>query len=288
MEREAMILITGATGQLGYDVKRECERLNLPFLAVGSKDLDITSKQDVHAYFNQHSIDTVIHCAAYTAVDLAEEEKEQCFRVNVQGTENLLNEARNHHSSFVYISTDYVFDGSKQGLYEVSDAIHPLGVYAHSKAEGERIVASYAKHFIVRISWVFGLNGKNFVKTMLRLAQSRTEVGVVSDQIGSPTYTKDAAQLIVEMSQSDRYGTYHVTNEGITSWADFASYIFKSAGLKTTVKKIETKDYPTKAVRPMNSGLSKQALDRQGFKHLPTWQDAVDRYIIELREHGEL
>lgn len=284
-----MILITGGFGQLGTDLALECQKRSIEYVQVGYNEFDITDEQQVNHYFSEHAVDTIIHCAAYTAVDLAEDEHDLCYRINVDGTHNLVKVAKENGIKFLYVSTDYVFDGEKSSPYEVLDQPNPSGVYGKSKYEGEVWVQSLlSDYFIVRISWVFGLNGKNFVKTMLRLAQDRKEVAVVSDQFGSPTYTKDAAERMIDIALSNYYGVYHLTNEGYTTWAEFASFIFKCSGLVTQVKPILSKDYPTKAKRPMNSKLSKQSLDDHGFKRLATWQDATERFIVELKKSGEL
>lgn len=284
----SMILITGGNGQLGYDVIKVCQEQGLEYSAPTSLQLNLMDKESINRYFQQQTIESVIHCAAYTAVDLAEDEKEKCYAINVVGTKDLMLAAQTQGAKFLLVSTDYVFDGTKDLPYEIEDKLNPIGVYAHSKALAEEIVGSYAKTFIVRISWVFGIHGKNFVKTMLRIGKDKEMVSVVSDQWGSPTYSVDAAKVIVDMIQTDKYGIYHVTNEGYTHWANFAQKIFEKAHYQTKVKEILTIDYPTKAKRPLNSRLSKNALTKNGFNLLPSWEDAIDRYIVELKNAGEL
>lgn len=284
-----MILITGAKGQLGYDIVKECTLKGLSFMATDSQDLDITDEHAVQNFFLAYPIKAVIHCAAYTAVDAAEDQRELCFKVNVEGTKNLAIECAKRDIKLLFVSTDYVFDGQKEGFYETTDHVNPIGIYAQSKAEGEKIVTQRVRqHFVVRISWVFGLNGKNFVKTMLRIGKDKDSVNVVADQFGSPTYTYDVAKTMVDIIESEKYGVYHATNEGECSWAQFAETIYDLAGYTTQVNFIKTSDYPTKAQRPNNSKLSKQSLLDSGFKPLPHWKDALKRYIIELKEHGEI
>lgn len=284
-----MILITGANGQLGHDLAIECEKRGLAYVKADSQDMDITDASAVRDYFSVHPFKSVLHCAAYTAVDAAEDEVEKCRAVNVEGTRNLAMQCIEKDIKFLYVSTDYVFDGTKEGFYETFDDAHPKGVYGQSKYDGERVVQDLLKKFfIVRISWVFGLNGKNFVKTMLRIGKDKPSVNVVADQYGSPTYTRDVARLMVEMIQTEKYGIYHATNEKDCSWAQFAQAIFEKAGYRTKVNFIPSSEYPTKAKRPMNSKMSKSALDLAGFSRLPDWQDALDRYLAELKENGEL
>lgn len=229
--------------------------------------------------------DAIIHCAAYTAVDKAEDDEENCWNVNVEGTKNIANAARNINAKLMYISTDYVFDGRGQMAFKEDAVPKPVGYYGFTKYEGEKIVEQIVdKWFIVRISWVFGLNGKNFVKTMLKLAEKRSELNVVGDQVGSPTYTFDLAKLLIDMIQTDKYGIYHASNEGFCNWGEFAQEIFKQANKEVQINSITTEEYPTRAVRPKNSRMSKQKLLDSGFEPLPKWQDAVERYIKEISE----
>lgn len=277
------ILVTGFTGQLGYDVVNLGQHLGFEMIGIGSSDLDITIEADVFQYVKQVKPDAIIHSAAYTAVDKAEDDKEKCWAVNVEGTRNLAKAAKEVNAKFMYISTDYVFDGNGDTPFNEVDQTNPVGYYGITKNEGETIVQQILEHwFIVRISWVFGLNGNNFVKTMLRLAETRDELNVVGDQIGSPTYTKDLAKLLIKMVQTEKYGIYHATNEGFCSWAEFAEEIFRAAGKQVTVHSIKTEEYPTRAIRPKNSRLSKQKLVENGFSPLPKWQDAVREYVEEL------
>ena len=279
--------ITGVNGQLGYDVKRELlERGYTDILAPTRVDLDITNEDAVKKMIREYRPSVIFHCAAYTAVDKAEEEQEKCYQVNVLGTKYLTEAAKEVGAKIIYISTDYVFDGTKEGLYQVEDKVNPVNYYGKTKYLGENFVREYDNHIIVRISWVFGINGKNFIRTMLNLAESHKELNVVCDQIGSPTYTKDLAGLLVNMFLSNVKGLYHVTNEGYCSWYEFAEFIFKESRKKVKVHPILTKDYKTIAKRPLNSKLSKESLDDIGMKRLPEWQDAVKRYICELKKEG--
>lgn len=282
--------ITGSKGQLGYDLKRELEkRGEHDILSVDYENLDITNRQAVLKLITDHNPDVVFHCAAWTQVDNAEDEekKDLCFDVNVNGTKYVAEACEAIEGKLVYISTDYVFDGTKEGLYEIGDRPNPLSVYGKTKYLGELEAQKAKKHFIVRASWVFGINGHNFIKTMLKLSETKNELKIIGDQIGGPTYTVDLARLLVDMIQTEKYGVYHGTNEGFCSWAEFAEYIFKTNEKNVKVNYIPTSEYPTKATRPLNSKLSKQSLTDAGFKLLPTWQEAVDRYNIELRSKGE-
>jgi dTDP-4-dehydrorhamnose reductase len=286
MESSVMkILVTGYTGQLGYDVVNQGLQQGFNMVGIGSQDLDITNKETVYQYFNKVKPDAIIHCAAFTAVDTAEEDKDACQLVNVDGTKNLAEVAKEINAKFMYISTDYVFNGEGEKPFKETDEPSPIGQYGRSKLDGEQVVKQLLDNwFIVRISWVFGINGNNFVKTMLRLAETRKELNVVGDQFGSPTYTSDLAKLLIEMIKTDKYGIYHASNEGFCSWADFAQEIFRQANIGVKVNSILTEEYPTRAVRPKNSRMSKQKLLDNGFNPLPKWQDAVDRYLKELKQ----
>ncbi|NFG41557.1 dTDP-4-dehydrorhamnose reductase [Clostridium botulinum] len=279
-----MILVTGVNGQLGYDVVKELNKRNIECLGIDIKDLDITDDKAVNEYILNLKPECVIHCAAYTAVDKAEDEEEICTKVNVYGTENIAKACKEIDAKMVYISTDYVFDGLGDKPFEVDGNINPLSVYGKTKYKGElKVKEILDKYFIVRISWVFGINGNNFIKTMLRLGAEKESLNVVSDQIGSPTYTADLAPLLCDMVISEKYGVYHATNEGTCSWAEFAKEIMKMAGLNCKVNPIPTSEYPTKAVRPFNSRLSKKSLLNNDFELLPMWEDALKRYLTELR-----
>lgn len=277
-------LITGGSGQLGFDVYRELINRGVPYYDIYKpthEQFDITNWLNVLNDTLSFEPDVIFHCAAYTAVDKAENETEAaiCKAVNEYGTQNITDAARRVGAKLIYLSTDYVFDGTKDGEYEIDDETHPLNYYGLTKRNGENIVKAYDKSFIFRISWVFGENGKNFIKTMLKLAETKDEVSVVNDQIGSPTYTEDLAKLLVDAANTDCYGVYHATNEGFMSWADVASKTFEVAGLDTVVNPILTSEYKRAATVPLNSRLSKSSLDAAGFKRLPDANDAIERYV---------
>lgn len=270
------VLVTGAHGQLGHDVIDRLERCGIQHKGVGSKDFDITDKQKTIEVICAYHPDSVIHCAAYTAVDKAESEKELCYTVNVDGTRNVAEACKQIDAKMLNISTDYVFDGKGDKPFEVDSPKAPLSQYGLTKSLGEDAVMDVlSKYFIVRISWVYGVNGGNFVKTMMRLGKEKKELRVIDDQIGSPTYTFDLAKLLVDIVQTDKYGVYHATNEGYCSWREFAQAIINEAGLGCELKSITTREYPTAAVRPLNSRMSKKSLDEAGFERLPGWEEAL-------------
>ena len=282
-------LVTGVKGQLGYDIVKELQRRNeAEILALDVSEMDITNREQVFDVVTEYKPDVIFHCAAWTAVDKAEDEKELCEKVNVVGTKNMTDASLEVGAKIIYMSTDYVFDGKKEGIYEPDDQVNPQSVYGDTKYRGEEEVRRNPKHFITRISWVFGINGKNFIRTMLNLSEKLDSLNVVDDQIGSPTYTVDLAKLLVDMAQSENYGTYHATNEGYCSWAEFAEYIFQTNEKTTKVNHVTTEEYleltgTKQAYRPRNSKMSKEKLLENGFEKLPTWQDAVNRYSEELK-----
>lgn len=277
------VLVTGVTGQLGFDVVRCLKSRGITCLGVSSKDFDITEEEKTAQFLRSYQPDAVIHCSAFTAVDAAEEQENQCTLVNVQGTRNIAKVCRELNCKMVYLSTDYVFSGDEEGDYEIDSATAPESVYGKTKLAGEKEVENLVKkYFIVRISWVYGINGKNFIKTMLRIGKDNESVRVVSDQVGSPTYTRDLALLLCDMIESEKYGIYHATNEGFCSWAEFAEKIFELAGYHTIVERITSEEYHAKAPRPKNSRMSKRSLDQNGFHRLPSWEDALKRYLEEL------
>lgn len=279
------VLVTGAGGQLGYDICKTLEKRGVECCGVTHGMLDITDANDVLQFLVANHPDGVIHCAAYTAVDKAEAEPELARAVNTDGTRNVATACKQINAKLLYISTDYVFPGMGHSFYETDDVKGPLGVYGQTKLDGEAAVRELMdQYFIVRISWVFGKNGNNFVKTMLRLAETHNEINVVCDQMGSPTYTCDLAPLLCDMIETDKYGIYHATNEGICSWADFAVEIFRQAGKTVKVRPVTTAEYGAKARRPLNSRMSKKSLDNAELQRLPTWQDALNRYLKELDE----
>ena len=279
------ILVTGVKGQLGYDVVNEMEKRGLEAVGVDVEEMDITDKAACEKVITESKVDAVIHCAAYTAVDAAEDNVDICMKVNAEGTRNIAEVCKKLDIKMMYISTDYVFDGQGERPWEPDDERAPLNVYGQSKYEGELAVEELLeKFFTVRIAWVFGVNGKNFIKTMLRIGKERGAASVVCDQIGSPTYTYDLARLLVDMIQTDKYGRYHATNEGLCSWYEFACEIFRAAGMdEVKVTPVTTAEYPAaKAKRPMNSRISKEKLSDNGFERLPDWKDAVARYLKEI------
>ena len=278
------ILVTGVKGQLGYDVVNELKKRGHTPIGVDVEEMDITDASAVEKEIKKEPLDAVIHCAAYTAVDAAEDNREICMRVNAEGTRNIARVCRELDLKMVYISTDYVFDGEGERPWEPDDPREPLNVYGESKYQGELAVEEYLeKYFTVRIAWVFGVNGKNFIKTMLRLAESQKEINVVNDQIGSPTYTYDLAVLLADMVETEKYGRYHATNEGLCTWYEFAKEIFRQAGADVKVNPVSSDEFPAKAKRPHNSRMDKSKLVQNGFRPLPTWQDALKRYLEIIR-----
>ena len=274
------VLITGANGQLGFDVSKRLTSLGIVHKGIDIADCDLTNREQTIAVLTAYAPDCVVHCAAYTAVDKAESNREVCFAVNVEGTRNVALACKRLEAKMIYISTDYVFPGEGDMPYEVDDAKGPLSVYGETKYQGELAVQELIdQYYIVRISWAFGLNGNNFVKTMLRLGKEKSEVNVVCDQIGSPTYTEDLAALLCDMLQTEKYGVYHATNEGYCSWYEFAKRIMELAQLPCKVYPVTSAGYPVAAKRPLNSRLSKRALIEAGFMPLPAWQDALERFI---------
>lgn len=280
------VLVTGVRGQLGFDVVNELEKRGHVAAGVDITEMDITDADSVSHVISEEKPDAVIHCAAWTAVDAAEDNEKKVWLVNAKGTENIAKECKKLGCKMMYISTDYVFDGQGEApwLPDCKD-YKPLNVYGKTKLEGELAVSGLLeKYFIVRIAWVFGINGKNFIKNMLNVGKTHDAVRVVNDQIGTPTYTFDLARLLVDMIDTDKYGYYHATNEGgYISWYDFTKEIFRQASYKTKVIPVTTKEYGlSKAARPFNSRLDKSKLVENGFRPLPTWQDALSRYLKEI------
>jgi dTDP-4-dehydrorhamnose reductase len=279
------VLVTGVAGQLGYEVVKALQERHIEAVGVDIADFDLTDREAVLSYIKKANPTCIVHCAAYTAVDKAEDDKEKAYAVNVLGTRHMALAAKQVNAKLMYISTDYVFNGEKKEPYDVDDPKNPLGVYGNTKFQGEGECAQVQKLFIVRLSWVFGKNGNNFVKTMLRLSETKDEISVVYDQIGSPTYTPDAARIICDMIATEKYGVYHVSNEGTCSWHEFASEAMNLAGRKTVIKPITAAEYPSKTKRPQNSCFSKKELDANGFQRLPHWKDALSRYLKEIGAH---
>lgn len=295
------VFVTGVGGQLGFDVMNRLKAKGHEPIGsdiLDSSDfsnyvkLDITDENAVKTVLCNIKPDAVIHCAAWTAVDAAEDEEntEKVFKINAKGTENIAKVCKELDCKMVYISTDYVFDGQGETPWDPDCKDYaPLSVYGKSKLEGEKAVSSILdKYFIVRIAWVFGLNGKNFIKTMLNVGAKYDTVRVVCDQIGTPTYTLDLSKLLVDMVETEKYGYYHATNEGgYISWYDFTCEIFRQAGYNTKVVPVTTEEYGiSKAARPFNSRLDKSKLVKNGFEPLPDWQDALSRYLKEIEKSG--
>lgn len=299
------VFVTGVAGQLGHDVMNDLAARGYEGIGTdiapqysGADDgtsvttmpyvsLDITDRDAVEKTITELKPDVVVHCAAWTAVDLAEDDdkKAKVHAINADGTQNIADACKKIDAKMVYISTDYVFDGQGTRPWEPDDpVVEPLNVYGQSKYEGEVAVEKYApKHYIVRIAWVFGLNGKNFIKTMINLGKTHDTLTVVNDQIGTPTYTYDLARLLVDMLEKEEYGKYHATNEGgYISWYDFAKEIFAQAGMDVKVLPVSSAEYPAKAKRPSNSRMEKKKLDEHGFTRLPDWKDALGRYLKEI------
>lgn len=301
------VFVTGVNGQLGHDVMNELDKRghesicsdlggNYSGIADGSAvvtvpyvQLDITDREAVERVITELKPDAVIHCAAWTAVDMAEDDDngEKVRAVNVSGTQNIVDACKAVDARMLYVSTDYVFDGQGTRPWQPDDKNYaPLNFYGQTKLEGELAVRrSLEKYFIVRIAWAFGLNGKNFIKTMINIGKTHDTVRVVNDQVGTPTYTYDLARLLVDMIETEKYGYYHATNEGgYISWYDFCVEIYKQYGLSTNIIPVSTKEYGlSKAARPFNSRLDKTKLVEAGFKPLPTWQNAVERYLLEAK-----
>jgi len=274
------IFVTGVKGQLGYDVVNELEGRGIETIGVDIEEMDITDSTSTWAVIKEAAPDAVIHCAAYTAVDAAEDNEDICRKVNVEGTQNIAAVCKDLDIPMMYISTDYVFDGQGERPWEPDDKRNPLSVYGQTKYEGELAVQNTLdKYFIVRITWAFGVNGKNFVRTMLRLAETNDKITVVNDQFGAPTYTYDLAVLLADMIVTDKYGIYHATNEGNCSWYEFAREIFREADIDMEVIPVSSNAYNAKAARPVNSRMDKKKLDENGFKRLPEWQNALKRYL---------
>jgi dTDP-4-dehydrorhamnose reductase len=282
------ILVTGYTGQLGHDVVKEGVIRGIDMVGIGSKDLNITDGPSVYEFIQEMKPDAIIHCAAYTAVDKAEEDKVNCWKVNVEGTSHLANAAKEIAAKFMYISTDYVFDGLGKVPFIETDVPNPIGFYGLTKYEGEKVVQSLLNEwFIIRISWVFGMNGINFVKTILELTETRDELYIVGDQVGSPTYTFELSRLLLDIIETEKYGIYHATNEGFCSWVDFANEIFHITNKTIKVNSITSEEYPTSAIRPKNSRMSKQKLIDNGFNPLPSWRESLEHFLNTLKWEGK-
>lgn len=276
------VVVTGAAGQLGQDVVRELAKKNHDAYGADRSQLDITIEADVMSFIHEVKPDVILHCAAYTNVDAAEENEDTAYQINASGTEYLAKAANEVGAKMLYVSTDYVFDGTATEPYEVDQATSPLGAYGRTKLAGEQLLQKHLdQFFIVRTAWVFGVYGNNFVKTMIRLGKERGEVGVVYDQVGSPTYTVDLAKFMVELMETEKYGIYHATNSGVCSWYEFAVEIFKQAGLEVTVNPLTSEQFPRPAKRPNYSVLSKKKIEAEGLTPLRDWKEALAAYLEE-------
>lgn len=275
-----MILVTGAKGLMGSSIIEYLQENKISFVGVDKEEFDITDREQTIHFIRQLRSDCILHCGAYSNVEMAEDELESCMKTNVEGTENIILACKEIDAKLLYFSSDYVFDGEKENPYLPEDEVNPLSVYGRSKAMGEeRIRKLMTKYFIIRTSWLFGKTPPNFLDTMLWLGKTKNSLTVVNDQVGSPTYTKDLTPLLIQLINTEKYGTYHITNEGYCSWAEFAKEIMKAANLSCEIIPILSEDYPSKAKRPKNSRLDKDKLVQNGFKLLPTWQDALNRYL---------
>lgn len=277
-------LITGGHGQLGYDLIKELKKdIKNEIYAPSVEEMDITDQAQVNKIILEYKPDYIFHCAAYTAVDKAEEDRETCYFVNVEGTKNIAMAAHEVDAKLIYISTDYVFNGEGSEPHSIDEVCAPKNLYGYTKYRGEQEVMKYVdKHLIARISWVFGINGKNFIKTMIKLAkEGKKEISVVCDQIGSPTYTVDLVKQLVDLKEE--IGIYHITNEGYCSWLQLAEFVFKEIDADIEVTPVLTRDYKTNAERPLNSKLDKSKLKNK----MPHWKDAVRRFIKEIKGETE-
>ncbi|GAU77775.1 dTDP-4-dehydrorhamnose reductase [Fusibacter sp. 3D3] len=279
------VLVTGASGQLGYDVVRKLNQLGIKNYGASTKDFNITNILETEQFIQNYNPDVVIHCAAYTAVDLAETEKNCCHQINVDGTRNIVNLCKKINAKMLYVSSDYVFDGSGDDPHREDEDTKPINYYGYTKEQGEKVVReTLDNYYIVRTSWVYGKNGNNFVKTMLKLSETKKELNVVSDQIGAPTYTKDLAEFICELIQTKAYGIYHGVNGGYCSWYEFSKSIFKHQKLNIEVNPVLSSEYKTTAKRPFNSRLSTHKTDLLNIYNFPNWEDALVRFLNELKE----
>lgn len=279
------ILVTGSTGQLGSDVVKELLKRGYYTLSPNRSEFNLCSEDSIRNYILNRNCEAIVHCAAYTQVDKAEDEKYLCIKINATATKHIAKCAKILDIPMIYISTDYVFDGTKDGKYTENDETNPINIYGESKLVGEKYVQEILdKYYIVRTSWVFNINGNNFIETMLRLSKTNNKLSIVNDQIGSPTYTKDLSRLLVDMLETNKYGLYHATNEGYCSWYEFANTIFKLSNINIDIKAINSNEYASRAKRPLNSKLSKDKLIEYGFKTLPHWKDALKDYLIRRRD----
>lgn len=275
------VLVTGVNGQLGHDVIKELNLRGHIAIGVDREKIDLTKPTQIKKYMENSNVDATIHCAAYTAVDAAEDNENLCRQINALATRDIAKYCKQMDIPIIYISTDYVFDGTKDGLYNEEDIANPINIYGKTKYEGELYIQNLLeKYYIVRVSWVFGENGNNFIDNMIKLSKNKSVLNIINDQIGSPTYTKDLSELLVDMVESDKYGIYHATNEGFCSWYEFAKEIFNIAKINIDTIPINTSDYEMKANRPLNSKMDKEKIKKNGFKPLRNWKSAVEEYIL--------
>ena len=278
-------LITGGSGKLGSDLIKQLKKEGHTVYVPSHKEMNLLNEKEVISKVLLFKPDVILHSAAYTNVDKAEKNFMNAYETNVIGTRNITMASELCNSKIIYISTDYVFDGKKQGLYEVNDKTNPLNTYGETKLSGEEIIKNNPNHFISRVSWLFGENGNDFVKTMINLSRNNKELSIIDDQIGSPTYSSDLASALINISKTDKYGTYHITNEGFCSWADFASKIFELTNKNIKINKVSTEEYSKGkeiALRPLNSKLDKSKLVSNGFSLLPNWEDSLKDDIKRL------
>lgn len=280
------ILVTGANGQLGIDLVKELYKRGYNVICPSRYDMNLEDKDKIKEYIMNSNYDAIIHCGAYTSVDKAEQEKDLCLRINKDATEVIAICSKKLDIPMIYVSTDYIFDGSKDEEYTEKDIPNPINMYGISKYLGEKsVISNLDKYYVVRTSWVFGTNGNNFIETMLNISKIRNKINVVDDQIGSPTYTVDLSRLLVDILESNKYGIYNATNEGYCTWYEFAKEIFKISNINIKINPISSNEYKCMAKRPLNSRLSKNKLVESGFQLLPTWKEALTNYI-QQRENN--
>ncbi len=274
-----MIYITGVNGQLGSEIYRALVKQHIDCIGLSRQDFDLTDFEAMKLYFCDKNVEGIIHCAAYTKVDDAEDNHDLCYSNNVVATHNLIQICNEKDAKFLFISSDYVFDGTKDDVYVEEDNTNPINYYGYTKnVSEEELKSNLSKYFIVRVTWLFG-NGNNFIKTISKLMDSKDSLSIVDDQIGSPSYSVDIATSVIEIFNSNQYGTFHIGNEGFCSWYDLANYIKLVKNSTCLIKSLKTKDYSYKANRPLNSRLSKEKIKNFGFTTLPHWKDAVNRYL---------
>lgn len=285
-----MIFVTGASGQLGSELCKVFKNLGIDYYPITREDFDLTDKKSLFEFFKDKKAEFIIHCAAYTNVDMAEKQRELCYKVNFESTKYLIEVSKMLSCRFVYISTDYVFDGKKDSPYEIYDSINPINYYGYTKAKGEvYALENYSEVYVIRVSFVYGINGRNFVKTIINLSKTKKEINIVCDQIGSQSYAKHLVYGILNIMNSNKKGIYHLTNEGYFSFYDFGKMVFEKAGIKIKINKILSKDYKTEAKRGLNSMLSKSCLIENNIPSLLSVECGISEFIDEMRlQPGEL